>query len=109
MQARELMELNRVLEQERQALMNGAVEEILKWSSYKIRLLQLLKDKEISPEERELLREIYEKNEKNRRLIEAGLNFVQEAYQILNSFLMEKETYGKEKPSGSPRLLSKRT
>ncbi|MEZ0343650.1 MAG: hypothetical protein ABWJ99_02420 [Caldimicrobium sp.] len=109
MYARELIELNKVLEEERTALMQGAVEEILKWSSHKIRLLQLLKDKELTPEEMELLKEIYEKNEKNRRLIEAGLNFVNEAYKILCSFLTEKGTYGNQKASNNSKLISKRT
>lgn len=109
MYARELIELNKVLEKERSALMQGAVEEIVKWSSQKIRLLQLLKDKELTPEEIELLREIHEKNEKNKRLIEAGLNFVNEAYQILCSFLSEKGTYGNKKTSDNPKLISKRT
>ncbi len=109
MYARELIELTKVLEKERTALMQGAVEEILKWSSHKIRLLQLLKDKELTPEEIELLKEIYEKNEKNKRLIEAGLNFVNEAYKILYNFLMEKGTYGHRTDSNNPKLLSKRT
>jgi flagellar biosynthesis/type III secretory pathway chaperone len=109
MYSKELMELNKVLEEERNALMQGAVEEILKWSSYKIRLLHLLKDKELSPKEIELLKEIYEKNEKNKRLIEAGLNFVNEAYKILYNFLTEKGTYGNQKVPSHTQLISRRT
>lgn len=109
MYAKELIELNKVLDQERVALMQGAVEEILKWSTHKIRLLQLLRDKELTPEEIELLKEIYEKNEKNRKLIEAGLNFVNEAYKILSNFLTEKETYGHKSEYNNPKLFSKRT
>jgi len=107
MLARELYELNRLMDEEKKALMKGAVEEILKWSSHKVRLLHLLKDKELTPEEREILKEIYEKNERNRRLIEAGLNFVEEAYRLLNSLLIKKEVYGKEGSSSTPRVISK--
>lgn len=103
----ELLELQRVIEAERMALMKGAVEEILKWSSHKIRLLRLLEDKKLTPDELELLQELFEKNEKNRKLIEAGLNFVQEAYQILTNFLVEKEFYGKVKESTKATVLSK--
>lgn len=108
MLSRELVELQRVIEEERIALIKGAIEEILKWSSYKIRLLRLLEEREFSAEEINLLRELYDKNEKNRKLIEAGLNFVQEAYQLLTNFLVEKEVYGKKKESINPKVLSKR-
>lgn len=106
--SRELIELNRVLEEERGALIKGAVEEILKWSSHKIRLLQLLKDKKLTPEEVELLKKIHEKNEQNRKLIEAGLNFVEEAYRLINNFLIQTNTYSKEAVKSEVRLLSER-
>lgn len=108
MQARELIELNRVLDEEKNALLRGGVDEILKWSTHKIRLLQLLKDKEFTPEEIELVREIYAKNEKNRKLIETGLNFVHEAYRLLTSLLMESQVYGQTKAQGDSKLISKR-
>ncbi|MFN4131771.1 MAG: hypothetical protein ACK4GE_01685 [Caldimicrobium sp.] len=104
----ELIELQRVIEEERVALMKGAVEEILKWSSYKIRLIRLLEEKELSMEEKSLLKDLYEKNEKNKRLIEAGLNFVQEAYKLLTNFLIEKELYGKRTECNNPKVISKK-
>lgn len=108
MRTRELIELNRILDEEKNALLRGGVDEILKWSTHKIRLLQLLKDREFTPEEIELVKEIYEKNEKNRKLIETGLNFVYEAYRLLTSLLMESQIYGQTKTQGDPKLISKR-
>ncbi|MFN3505653.1 MAG: hypothetical protein ACK4Y7_05555 [Caldimicrobium sp.] len=107
MPKKELVELKKVIEAERVALMQGAVEEILKWSSYKIRLLRLLEEQELSSEELKLLRELYENNERNKKLIEAGLNFVEEAYKLLTNFLIEKELYNKMNTSSNPKILSK--
>ncbi|MFN3406245.1 MAG: hypothetical protein ACK4UR_03380 [Caldimicrobium sp.] len=107
MPKRELVELEKVIEAERDALMQGAVEEILKWSSYKIRLLRLLEEQELSPEELKLLRELYKKNEKNKKLIEAGLNFVDEAYKLLTNFLIERELYNKKSTANNPKILYK--
>lgn len=107
MSARELMELKLVLEEERSALIRGAVEEILKWSAHKIRLLQLLQDKDLSSEEIELLKELQENNEKNRKLIVAGLSFVEEAYRLMNSFLIKNETYHRNKNLEKNLLLSR--
>lgn len=104
--SREILELKRVIEEERSALINGAVEEILKWASHKIRLLHLLRDKELTPEERELLRELKVKNEKNRELIEAGLNFVEEAYRLINQYLLSSDSYQKGQRREEPRIFS---
>ncbi len=105
---KEIIELQKVIEAERVALVKGAVEEILKWSSYKIRLLRLLEEKDLSPEEIDLIKVLYEKNEKNKKLIEAGLNFAEEAYKLLTNFLLKKESYGKQKRDTDSLVLSKR-
>ncbi len=104
---RELLELREVLEKEKEALMSGMVDEIIKYSSHKLRLIYLLKNKEITPEERELLRELYEKNEKNKKLIQAGLNFVDEAYKLLSTFIIQAESYGTKKVREEPHFVSK--
>ncbi|MEO0279172.1 MAG: hypothetical protein ABIM21_07910 [candidate division WOR-3 bacterium] len=106
--SRELLELKKVLEEERSALINGAVEEILKWASHKIRLLHLLKDKDLTPEEIELLKELRLKNERNRELIEAGLNFIDEAYRLINQFLLSGEAYSPRANAKEPKLFSGR-
>ncbi|WP_038055973.1 hypothetical protein [Thermodesulfobacterium hydrogeniphilum] len=103
---RELLELREVLEAEKKALMKGAVEEILKWASYKARLANFLKDKNLTPEEEEILKEIAEINERNKLIIEAGLTFVEEAYKFLTQLLYNKENYGNNLEN-SPRVLSK--
>lgn len=108
MLAKELIELNKVLEEEKNAIIKGTIDEIIKWSTHKIRLLQLLKDKKLSPEEVELVKEIYEKNEKNRRLIETGLTFVNEAYRLLTTLLMDTQIYSQKKTTKNPHFISKR-
>uniref|UniRef100_A0A7V6CE39 Flagellar protein FlgN n=1 Tax=Thermodesulfobacterium geofontis TaxID=1295609 RepID=A0A7V6CE39_9BACT len=104
---KELLDLKEVLEKEKDALINGAVEEILRWASYKARLANYLKDKEFTPEEEEILKEIIYINERNKKIIEAGLNFVEEAYKFLTQILYERETYGKKVIKMDPYLISK--
>ena len=104
---KELLELKEILEKEKEALINGAVEEILRWASYKARLANYLKDKEFTPEEEELLKEIIYINERNKKIIEAGLNFVEEAYRFLTQILYEREIYGKKVIKMDPYLISK--
>uniref|UniRef100_A0A7V4N3I5 Flagellar protein FlgN n=1 Tax=Thermodesulfobacterium geofontis TaxID=1295609 RepID=A0A7V4N3I5_9BACT len=104
---KELLELKEVLEKEKEALINGAVEEILRWASYKARLANYLKDKEFTPEEEEILKEIIYINERNKKIIEAGLNFVEEAYRFLTQILYEREIYGKKVIKMDPQLISK--
>ncbi|QER42377.1 hypothetical protein F1847_06325 [Thermodesulfobacterium sp. TA1] len=104
---KELIELKETLEKEKRALMKGAVEEILKWASYKARLANFLKDKDFTKEEQEMLKEIFQINEKNKLIIQAGLNFVEEAYSFLSNMLcQQKTTYGKVSHQ-SPRVISK--
>ena len=104
---KELLELKEVLEKEKEALIKGVVEEILRWSSYKARLANYLKDKEFTPEEEEILKEIISINERNKKIIEAGLNFVEEAYRFLTQILYEREIYGKKVIKMDPYLISK--
>ena len=104
---KELLDLKEVLEKEKDALINGAVEEILRWASYKARLANYLKDKEFTPEEEEILKEIIYINERNKKIIEAGLNFVEEAYRFLTQILYEREIYGKKVIKMDPYLISK--
>ena len=104
---KELLELKEVLEKEKEALIKGVVEEILRWSSYKARLANYLKDKEFTPEEEEILKEIIYINERNKKIIEAGLNFVEEAYRFLTQILYEREIYGKKVIKMNPHLISK--
>ncbi|AEH23644.1 hypothetical protein TOPB45_1566 [Thermodesulfobacterium geofontis OPF15] len=104
---KELLELKEVLEKEKEALINGAVEEILRWASYKARLANYLKDKEFTPEEEAILKEIIYINERNKKIIEAGLNFVEEAYKFLTQILYEREIYGKKDIKMDPYLISK--
>lgn len=104
---KELLELKTILEEEKNALMNGAVEEILKWASYKARLVNYLKDMEFTPEEEKFLKEIASINERNKKIIEAGLNFVEEAYKFLTQILYEKEFYGKRIEKINPQIVSK--
>jgi flagellar biosynthesis/type III secretory pathway chaperone len=104
---KELLELKEILEKEKEALINGAVEEILRWASYKARLANYLKDKEFTPEEEEILKEIIYINERNKKIIEAGLNFVEEAYKFLTQILYEREIYGKKVIKMDPYLISK--
>jgi len=104
---KELLELREVLEKEKDALINGAVEEILKWASYKARLANYLKDQELSPEEEQLLKEIAVINERNKKIIEAGLNFVEEAYKFLTQILYERDFYGKRVAKMASHLISK--
>ena len=104
---KELLELKEILEKEKEALINGAVEEILRWASYKARLANYLKDKEFTPEEEEILKEIIYINERNKKIIEAGLNFVEEAYKFLTQILYEREIYGKKIIKMDPYLISK--
>ncbi len=111
--SKELLELKEVLEAEKEALMKGAIEEILKWASYKSRLVFYLKDKELSLEEKNFLEEIKKLNERNKQIIQAGLNFIEEAYRFLTGLLQEKEVYktGKERKkedkTSAPKVLSK--
>ena len=104
---KELLELKEILEKEKNALMNGAVEEILKWASYKARLANYLKDKEFTPEEEEVLKDIVSINERNIKIIEAGLNFVEEAYKFLTHILYEREFYGKRMEKINSHFISK--
>ncbi len=94
---KELIELKEILEKEKDALINGAVEEILRWASYKARLANYLKDKNLTPEEKKLLEEIAVINERNKKIIEAGLNFVEEAYKFLTQVLYEKDFYNNKR------------
>jgi flagellar biosynthesis/type III secretory pathway chaperone len=104
---KELLELREILEKEKDALINGAVEEILRWASYKARLANYLKDKELTPEEEKFLKEIAAINERNKKIIEAGLNFVEEAYRFLTQILYERDFYGKRMAKMDPHLISK--
>lgn len=103
---KEILELKEILEKEKVALMKGAVEEILKWASYKARLASVIRERDLTPEERELLEEIKEKNERNKMMIEAGLKFVEEAYRVLTEMMSYPESYGKA-VRNIPRVLSK--
>ncbi|WP_028840591.1 hypothetical protein [Thermodesulfobacterium hveragerdense] len=104
---KELIELKETLEKEKKALMKGAIEEILKWASYKARLANFLKDKDdFTQEEQEILEEIFRINEKNKMIIQAGLNFVEEAYSFLTNIFCQQETYGKVSQQ-PPRVISK--
>ena len=107
MASQELLELKKVLEQEKEALMKGAVEEILKWASYKARIVDTLKERELTQEDKELLKEIVAINERNKKIIEAGLSFIEEAYNFLNKYLSPSNGYGKNKAKSAPRLLSR--
>lgn len=104
---KELFELKEILEKEKDALINGAIEEILRWASYKARLVSYLRDQEFTPEEEELLREIIHINERNKKIAEAGLNFVEEAYRFLTQILYEREFYGKKVAKMNPQVISK--
>lgn len=103
---REILELKEILEKEKVALMKGAVEEILKWASYKARLASVIKEKDLTPEEMELLEEIRRINERNKMMVEAGLKFVEEAYRVLTEMMTYPESYGKTVRS-APRVISK--
>ncbi len=111
MATKELLALREVLSAERKALLSCAIDEVLKWASYKAKIVESLKGKELSEEDKELLAEILRENERNRRIIQAGLSFVEEAYRFLQKFFVEGETYqpglanGKE---SSPKVLNKR-
>ncbi len=105
---KELIELKEILEKEKDALINGAVEEILRWASYKARLANYLKDKELTSEEERILKEIVVINERNKRIIEAGLNFVEEAYKFLTQVLYDnKNFYGKRITKMDSHFISK--
>ena len=110
MPSQELLELKKVLEEEKEALMKGAVEEILKWASYKVRLVESLKEKfkekELSPEEKEFLQEIIKINDRNRKIVEAGLNFIEEAYKFLSAQLNSSNEYGKKGFQNKPKIFS---
>ena len=95
MVSQELLELKKVLEEEKEALMKGAVEEILKWASYKARIEDTLKVRELTQEDKELLEEIVAINERNKKIIETGLSFIEEAYNFLNKYLSPANRYGK--------------
>ncbi|RKX59417.1 MAG: hypothetical protein DRP29_04640 [Thermodesulfobacteriota bacterium] len=105
--SQELLELKKVVENERIALINGAIEEILKWASYKARLAKYLKDKELTPQEKRILKEIIIQNEHNKKIIQAGINFIEEAYRFLTDLLEEKEIYGINKIKREPKIFSK--
>jgi len=111
MPTKELLMLKKVLVEERKALLSCAVEEILKWANYKAKIVESLKGKELSEEDRELLQEILQENDRNKRIIEAGLSFVEEAYSFLQKFLVEGESYtysSSKSKETSPRVISKR-
>jgi len=103
---KEILELKEILEKEKVALMKGAVEEILKWASYKARLASVIKERDLTPEEKVIIEEIKKINERNKMMIEAGLRFVEEAYKILTEMITRPETYGKV-TNNTPRMLSK--
>jgi flagellar biosynthesis/type III secretory pathway chaperone len=111
MPTKELLALKEVLSEERKALLSCAVDEVLKWASYKARLVESLKGKDLSEEDKVLLLEILQENERNGRIIQAGLSFVEEAYRFLQKFFVEGETYPQGLAKGkesSPKVLSKR-
>ncbi|MBX6422752.1 flagellar protein FlgN [Thermosulfurimonas sp. F29] len=101
-----LMELKKALEEEREALLRGAIESVLRTASYKARLVEKAREEGLSEEDRELLKEILHLNERNKALIEAGLSFVEEAFAILRRAMTPEAGYGKA-ASGEARLISR--
>ncbi len=104
----ELVTLKQVISQERRALINGAVEEILRWATFKAKIVDCLREKELTEEDRLLLQEILKENEINKKIIEAGLSFVEEAYRFLQKFLMEDESYQGKETNLPPKIISKK-
>jgi len=66
-----------------------------------------LKIKDFTPQEEKFLKEIVAINERNKKIIEAGLNFVEEAYKFLTQILHERDFYGKKVTKMEPHLISK--
>ncbi len=99
-----LLELKKALEEEREALLKGAIESVLKTASYKVRLLEKAREEGLSEEDRELLKEVLRLNERNKALIEAGLSFVEEAFGLLRQAMNPEVVYGKES-SREARLI----
>ncbi len=105
-----LLELKKALEEEREALLKGAIEGVLRTASYKARLVEKIKEEGLSPEDRALLEEILRLNERNKALIEAGLSFVEEAFSVLNQAMQPDLVYGeagKPKAAAGAQLISK--
>ncbi|OAQ20473.1 hypothetical protein [Thermosulfurimonas dismutans] len=87
-----LLELKKALEEEREALLKGAIESVLRTASYKARLVEKAKEEGLSEDDRELLEEVLKLNERNKALIEAGLSFIEEAFRVLSKS-MKPETF----------------
>ncbi|RUM88516.1 MAG: hypothetical protein DSZ24_03510 [Thermodesulfatator sp.] len=105
MAKKNLLELKKALEEEREALLKGAIESVLRTASYKARLVEKIREEGLSEEDRPLLEEILRLNERNKALIEAGLSFVEEAFHILSRAMQPEITYGGE--TREARLISK--
>ena len=101
-----LMELKKALEEEREALLKGAIESVLKTASYKARLVEKVREEGLSEKDRPLLEEILSLNERNKALIEAGLSFVEEAFTILRKAMTPEAGYGQASPAEA-RLISR--
>jgi len=105
-----LLELKKALEEEREALLKGAIESVLRTASYKARLVEKAKEEGLSEDDRELLEEVFKLNERNKALIEAGLSFVEEAFRVLNRCMRPQAIYsptGKGEVSTGPQVLSR--
>ncbi len=107
-----LLELKKALEDERKALLRGAIEGVLKTASYKARLVEKIREEGLSREDRELLEEVLRLNERNKALIEAGLAFVEEAFDFLRNAMQPEPSYapgltGVKAEAASPRMISK--
>ena len=97
MATKALLELKKALEEEREALLKGAIEGVLRTASYKARLVEKVKEEGLSEEDRELLEEVLKLNERNKALIEAGLSFVEEAFRVLSRSMSSEGLY---RPTG---------
>ncbi|HFC98630.1 MAG TPA: hypothetical protein ENJ40_09300 [Thermosulfurimonas dismutans] len=106
MSQKTLLELKKALEEEREALLKGAIESVLRTASYKARLVEKIKEEGISPEDRELLREILELNDRNKALVEAGLSFIEEAFEVLKRVITPEAAYGPSAPAEA-RIISR--
>ena len=104
-----LLELRKALEEEREALLKGTIEGVLRTASYKARLVEKVKEEGLSEEDRELLEEVLKLNERNKALIEAGLSFVEEAFRVLSRSMGSGVLYrptGQEISSAGAQILS---
>lgn len=105
-----LLELKKALEEEREALLKGAIESVLRTASYKARLVEKAKEEGLSEEDRELLEEVLKLNERNKALIEAGLSFVEEAFRVLSRCMRPEAMYspaGESVADAGPQVLSR--